>query len=140
MEPTTESTPNARPDAGGPSRGPSREPARLRRERKTIAAMVGIYCRKKHGKRRGGAPCPQCDEILRYAFFRLDRCPFGAEKPTCARCPVHCYRPDMRERVRDVMRFAGPKMVFSHAILALRHVLDGLRECEKPGKKGAART
>ena len=64
----------------------------------------------------------------------LDRCPFGEEKTTCARCPVHCYKPAMRERVRAVMRYAGPRMLLRHPILALQHQLDGVRH-KKPPKK-----
>lgn len=115
------------------------ETPRMRREKKTIAAMVRIYCRKKHHTRAAAGLCPACGELLEYALFRLERCPFGAEKPTCARCPIHCYRKDMRERVRDVMRFAGPRMIFSHGILALRHMLDGLRRCETSHRKPAQR-
>lgn len=84
--------------------------------------MIGIYCRAHHGT--GGELCAACEELLNYAVCRLDRCPFGADKTTCARCPIHCYKPAMRERVRSVMRYAGPRMMFRHPILALRHLLD----------------
>jgi hypothetical protein len=66
-------------------------------------------------------------ELSDYADARLARCPFGAEKPTCATCPIHCYRPTMRERMREVMRVSGPRMPVRHPILAIRHVLDGRR-------------
>ena len=85
--------------------------------------MAAIYCRQQHGSRQG--LCPACAELLQYAHTRLERCPFQAEKPTCARCPVHCYRPDMRQRVRAVMRYAGPRMLLYHPILAILHLLDG---------------
>ena len=98
---------------------------RLQRERRTIQAMIGLYCRNRH--RQGAALCPECRELLDYAMMRLDRCRFQDAKPTCARCPVHCYKPAMRERVRDVMRFAGPRMLLRHPILAVWHLLDGLR-------------
>ena len=79
-------------DAGGPFRG------RLRREQRTFEAMLALYCRDLHGGRRG-ALCPECEELGAYARERLARCPFGPAKPTCKLCPVHCYRPAMRERV-----------------------------------------
>ncbi len=98
---------------------------RLRRERRTIEAMVRIYCRDHHpGPER---PCPECAELLAYAFERLDRCPFQEGKTTCAKCPVHCYRPSMRERVREVMRYAGPRMLWHHPWMALAHLWDGRR-------------
>ncbi len=105
-------------------------PARLRRERKTIEAMVGIFCRKRHGGRAG--LCEECRSLLDYAMKRLDLCPYGADKPTCARCPVHCYKPDMRERVRTVMRFAGPRMTLRHPVLSVRHLADAHRKVGKP--------
>ena len=101
---------------------PSRS-RRMGREARTIEAMVEIYCRARHGA--GAVPCGECRELVAYARQRLGRCPFQEGKPTCARCPVHCYRPAMRDRIREVMRFAGPRMVRRHPILALLHLLDG---------------
>lgn len=96
--------------------------ARLERERQTVAAMIGIYCADHHG----AVLCRDCRELAAYASCRLDRCPFGADKPTCARCPIHCYKPEMRQRIRAVMRYAGPRMAYRHPWLALRHWMDGL--------------
>ena len=98
---------------------------RLRREAETIEAMIALYCRDTH--QNDGQLCAECAELLTYALRRLERCPFTEAKPTCASCPVHCYRPDMRERVRTVMRFAGPRMLLHHPWLAIRHLLDGRR-------------
>jgi hypothetical protein len=95
------------------------------RERRTIDAMVRIYCRDHHG--RGGGLCGQCTELRDYAFARLDRCRYQDGKPTCANCPVHCYRPDMRDRVRAVMRYSGPRMLLRHPYLAIAHLRDGRR-------------
>jgi predicted amidophosphoribosyltransferase len=85
--------------------------------------MVGLYCRGHHGRTK--EICGDCRDLLEYALRRLDCCPFGAEKTTCAHCPIHCYKPEMRARVRAVMRYAGPRMLFRHPILALFHFLDG---------------
>lgn len=101
-------------------------PRRLARERATVSAMIRLACRSRHGTRDG--LCADCRELQAYADARLDRCPFQAGKPTCARCLVHCYRPEMRERIRDVMRFAGPRMLKRHPLLTICHILDGRRE------------
>lgn len=100
-------------------------PPRVVREEKTVAAMVRLYCRRQHGT--DGGLCPDCRELLDYARRRLARCPFQEQKPTCARCPVHCYRPAQREQVRAVMRYAGPRMLLRHPLLAILHLLDGRR-------------
>jgi len=99
--------------------------ARMDREARTIEAMIRLYCHDRHEGR--DELCPECGELLRYAQARLARCPFQEGKTTCARCPVHCYKPEMRTRVRRVMRYAGPRMLLRHPWLALLHLLDGRR-------------
>ncbi|UCD76454.1 MAG: nitrous oxide-stimulated promoter family protein, partial [Phycisphaerales bacterium] len=80
-----------------------------------------------HHSGGGGGLCPDCAELAEFARFRLDKCPYGEDKPTCANCPVHCYQPHMRRRIQEVMRFSGPRMLLSHPILAIFHLLDGRR-------------
>lgn len=103
------------------------QPARLARERRTIRAMIMLYCEAHHADARADDAwlCDECSALLDYALKRLECCPFGAEKPTCAKCPVHCYKPSMRERVRQVMRWSGPRMMLRHPWLAARHLIDG---------------
>jgi len=96
---------------------------RLAREHRMLAVMVDIYCRRQH--RGGVVPCAQCRDLLAFAELRLSKCPHGERKPTCASCPIHCYKPDRREQMRQVMRIAGPRMLWRHPLLALRHWLDG---------------
>lgn len=95
---------------------------RRARELKTLAAMMRLYCRHHHG---GKALCAECASLWDYARRRTERCIFGDAKPTCANCLVHCYRRDMRERVRLMMRWSGPRMMFRHPLLALLHLIDG---------------
>lgn len=88
-------------------------------EFKTIKTMVWLYCSKRHGE----PLCSDCEELLEYARLRIEKCPFGAEKPTCENCTVHCYKPAMRERVKEVMRFSGPRMLTRHPVLVVRHLI-----------------
>jgi hypothetical protein len=99
---------------------------RMIREKKTIEAMLNIYCRGLHETR--DALCAECREVLDYAAKRLDKCPFQAGKTTCANCRVHCYKPSVRKRIKEVMRFAGPRMMYRHPALAVFHFIDGLRK------------
>lgn len=102
---------------------------RLSREFVTMDRMVRMYCRAHHAAGHGGAEtCEQCSGFLSYAETRLEKCPYGEDKPTCAKCPVHCYKHAQREFARDVMRWAGPRMLLRHPYLAIRHLLDGRRE------------
>lgn len=84
--------------------------------------MIVLYCRHHHGHRH--VLCDECTAIREYSDFRLDKCIFGSTKPVCAKCRVHCYKPEMREKIRDVMRFSGPRMIFTNPYLALMHVAD----------------
>lgn len=104
---------------------------RLGRERHTMAKMVEIYCDARH-EHAASALCADCQEFLDYAQTRLDKCPYGADKPTCANCPVHCYKPARREQARRVMRYAGPRMSFRHPWLAILHLVDGHRTAPPP--------
>jgi len=122
------------PAEGEPAR--SLEGARLERERRTVAAMIGIYCRAKHGPE---APCVECADLEKYSRLRLEKCPYGEAKPTCANCPIHCYQPHRREQVRRVMAFAGPRILGRHPVLAVRHMLDGRREAPPLSRDRATR-
>ena len=106
--------------ASGEGTASRRGKRRIAREQKTIDLMIGLYCRDVHG--RAGVACAECDDLRRYAAERLRMCPFGPEKPTCVKCPVHCYKPDRREQVRVVMRHSGPRMLLRHPILTLLHL------------------
>ncbi|MEG1749695.1 MAG: nitrous oxide-stimulated promoter family protein [Tannerellaceae bacterium] len=91
---------------------------RIEKEKRIIALMIRLYCVKSEGN---SVLCPDCEALLRYAHARLDHCPFGAKKGACKRCAVHCYKPDMRERMRCVMRFVGPRMILYAPLEVFRH-------------------
>ena len=92
----------------------------IEREKRVVGQMIGLYCRAHHG---GAKPlCPSCAQLHAYACRRLDMCRFGADKPPCEVCPVHCYARDYRARIREVMRYAGPRMLFVHPLETLRHL------------------
>ena len=82
--------------------------------------MISVFCKERHGSE---TLCESCSELLDYAKARLAKCPFGDAKPACRKCHVHCYAEDMRDRITDVMRFAGPRMTSRHPLMALRHML-----------------
>ncbi len=99
--------------------------SRIKRESKTVQVMVTDYCRAHHTV---NSLCPECAALLAYALERLERCPFQQGKTTCAKCPVHCYKPELREKIRAVMRYAGPRMIYRHPARALLHIIDGRRK------------
>ncbi|WP_373125629.1 nitrous oxide-stimulated promoter family protein [Bacteroides sp. HPS0048] len=92
---------------------------RIDREKRIVELMIRLYCRKKE---KNKCLCLQCEELLRYAHARLDHCPFGGNKSSCKQCTVHCYKPVMRERMRQVMRFSGPRMLLYAPWEAIKHL------------------
>ena len=102
-------------------------------EKRLVSEMIALYCRRQHHTPRGRL-CPECQELHDYARIRIDHCPFMESKTFCSACRVHCYKPEMREKIRDVMRWSGPRMLPSHPILSLKHVavtLKAKREARK---------
>lgn len=93
---------------------------RIEKEKRVVAVMVRLYCRKKEGNHD---LCSDCRRLIEYAQARLDRCPFGEDKGSCSRCRVHCYAPAMRQRIKQVMRFSGPRMILYCPFEALRHMV-----------------
>jgi hypothetical protein len=89
------------------------------RETKTVRLMIKLCCQKHHGSKK---LCDNCRALADYCAKRMARCPFGVDKPACSDCTVHCFKPDMRAKIIEVMRYSGPRMVWYHPLLALRHL------------------
>lgn len=103
------------------------------REKKLVSQMIALYCKKKHHTRDG--LCPECAALEAYARQRSEKCPFMETKTFCSNCPVHCYKTDMREKIRKVMAFSGPWMLLYHPVTAIRHVLETKKERRRMEKR-----
>ena len=106
-----------------------------KREQMVVRKMIEIYCRRNHKDQFG--LCPKCRGLTNYAISRTQHCPFMETKTFCSNCRVHCYKPEMKEEIRKVMRFSGPRMLFYHPILAIRHVVESRREKKRLEIKNA---
>ncbi len=98
-------------------------------EKEVVSLMITLYCHKNHHTK--GGLCEECAKLDAYARQRSDLCPFMETKTFCSNCKVHCYKPDMREKIREVMRFSGPRMIFYHPIIAIKHVIATNKEKKK---------
>lgn len=112
------------------------------REMQTLELMLKLFCRKKHKCKEG--LCEECRDLLAYARYRRSLCPFGDKKTFCSNCKIHCYLPQMHEKMRAVMRFSGPRMLFYSPKAALAHVAETVRTSrarkrEEKVKKRAAK-
>ncbi len=88
----------------------------------TVETMIKIYCQGNHGTL--GDVCDECLELTEYASSKLKNCKFGEKKPVCGKCTVHCYKPEMREKIKRVMRYAGPRMVYKHPIMMFKYIIN----------------
>ena len=95
-------------------------------EKHIVTLMIHLYCKSTHNTQKG--LCPECEELNLYAIKRIEKCPFMETKSFCSNCHVHCYTPEMRKRIREVMRFSGPRMIFHHPIMTIRHLKVSLKE------------
>lgn len=93
------------------------------REKKLVSQMIAYYCRKNH---QTSGLCKDCEALDQYAKSRSDHCPMMAEKTFCSNCKVHCYKAEMRNRIRQVMRFSGKRMLLHHPVAVLAHLADRL--------------
>lgn len=98
------------------------------KEQATVEEMIKLYCKKNH---RTKETCEECKKLIEYAKLRSEKCPFMENKTFCSNCKVHCYKPDMRTRIKDVMKFSGPRMLLTHPIMAISHVVLSKREKKK---------
>ncbi|MEE8341623.1 MAG: nitrous oxide-stimulated promoter family protein [Candidatus Neomarinimicrobiota bacterium] len=98
---------------------------RIEREKRTIGVMIKMYC--DHNHNINDSICDDCNDLIEFANEKIDRCIFQQDKPVCSECRVHCYRMDMRDKIKTVMRFAGPKMMIQHPIMGIRHMIDKRR-------------
>ena len=96
------------------------------KEKQVVALMIHLYCKKNHGTK--GGICPDCQQLLDYAVLRSDKCPFMETKTFCSNCRVHCYKADMRQKIKEVMLFSGPRMIFYHPVLVIRHLIESKKE------------
>lgn len=99
---------------------------RIDNEKKIVGQMIAFYCRKHHDGVCGLDLCDECSMLLDYALCRLDHCPEGNSKSSCRKCKIHCYSPLYREKIRIVMRYVGPRMIFIHPVSAIRHLWNEL--------------
>ncbi len=96
--------------------------------------MIALYCKKHHHPKKGEL-CEECKELSSYCHYRLSLCPHGDNKPFCSNCKIHCYDKAHRERIREVMRFSGPRMMFHHPVLAVSHLIETKREKRRLKRK-----
>ncbi len=97
---------------------------RLDYEKNALRKMIFVYCK---GQKHDRPLCCDCQTLLNYALRRLDTCIFGNNKTFCSNCKVHCYKPIMRENIKKVMRYSGPKMLYCNPLMALRHIFEKVK-------------
>ncbi len=93
------------------------------RDKATILLMIDLYCRKRL---KDSPDRPRYETLADYACRRLTHCRFGEDKPACKDCPIHCYAPEKRKMMQEVMRWVGPRMLYYSPRAAFRHIFQSL--------------
>lgn len=96
------------------------------REKTMVSDMIRVYCKGNHAAydKKNKRLCKECQALDDYARMRSDKCPFMETKTFCSNCKVHCYKPEMRQRIKEVMRYSGPRMLFVHPVVCIRHLVE----------------
>jgi hypothetical protein len=109
----------------------------LRKDLRTLALFIRIYCRAHHESRnqvnirgfdlkeitgKSLELCPQCANLLHHAFVKRQHCTYDP-KPACKDCPSHCYAKTYRQKIREVMRFSGRKLLLSGRLDYIFHLI-----------------
>jgi len=87
-------------------------------EKQIVKEMIEIYCKHNHDC---VGLCDSYREILNYSCKRIDSCPFMETKTFCSKCSVHCFDDEMSEKIREVMKFSGPRIFLYHPLMTIRH-------------------
>ena len=95
-------------------------------EKLTLTRMISIYCKGNHGSSK--VFCGECNELELYAHKRLDLCRYAEDKPACKDCETHCYKSVCRNKIREVMRYSGPRMMFYYPADFLSHFFRKLKK------------
>lgn len=93
-------------------------------EIEVVTLMIEIYCKKNHGTK---TLCENCEKLKEYSITRSNKCPHIENKTFCSSCKTHCYSPEMREQIKNVMKFSGPRMILYHPIVSIKHIIDTLK-------------
>ena len=102
----------------------------------TVKSMISMYCKVYHKAKieSGQYICKSCLTLETYALNKLEKCPYGNNKPNCSKCPVHCYSEDMQKKIQVVMRYSGPRMIYQHPLLSAFYIFNNTRKVTLPGK------
>ncbi|MFA9398109.1 MAG: nitrous oxide-stimulated promoter family protein [Clostridiaceae bacterium] len=99
---------------------------KIENQKAILEIMIKMYCNKKHKTKEG--LCEECGVLFEYAIERLENCKFGENKTSCGMCKVHCYKEDMRDEIRKVMKFSGPRMILYHPKALIKHGIESIKD------------
>jgi uncharacterized paraquat-inducible protein A len=106
------------------------------RDLKILARFIELFCHARHnmkavgervipeilrqGKGSAKTICVACAELLEHGMKKRGACPLDP-KPTCKSCHVHCYTPEQRRKVREIMAYSGKRMILRGRLDYLWH-------------------
>ncbi len=104
---------------------------KIKEEKNIVNLMIKIYCR---GNKHLDPPCDSCSDLIDYVEEKIDICPFMETKTFCSNCAIHCYNDSMQKKIKKVMRYSGPRMIFHHPLMTINHAYQGIKYKIKENK------
>jgi len=103
---------------------------------KILADFIELFCHARHdrsmvgertipgilqqGERSPKTICVECADLLAHGMKKRALCPLDP-KPTCKSCHVHCYTPEYRQKIREIMAYSGRRMILRGRLDYLWH-------------------
>jgi hypothetical protein len=94
---------------------------KINSEKNIVKMMILYYCKKKHFSKND--LCCDCEKLIEYSWLKLDKCPYGENKPACSKCEIHCYSAPMRKKIKDIMRYSGPRTIYIYPAVSIKHFI-----------------
>lgn len=103
---------------------------------KILARFIQLFCHAKHDRKIVGEEsipeflrsghtesnrlCPDCAALLAHGIKKRSLCPLDP-KPSCKSCHIHCYTPEYRQKIREIMAYSGKRMILRGRVDYLFH-------------------
>ena len=100
---------------------------------RVLMDFLQIYCEGKHTSQskniwshpdldKDASLCPECFSLMEYSAKRLIYC-VQDPKPSCKDCTIHCYAPEQRAKIKEVMRYSGIRLILKGRLGYVLHYL-----------------
>lgn len=92
-------------------------------KKQVLEKMIRLYCKNNHKDYL----CNDCKNLISYSNIRTDYCKRLDEFFFCSSCDRTCYDNENLEKIRKIMRYSGPRMIYSDPKASVRFVSEKIK-------------